>query len=248
MAGSFVGKTALVTGGARGIGRVIGEELAGCGARVVINDVRDAAAEETAQLFRQRGWEAEALAFDVASSAAVDAAVDGIRERWGRLDILVNNAGITGDALLIRMKDEDWERVLSINLKGAFFCARAAAKIMMKARSGRIINISSVVGEMGNAGQASYSASKAGLIGLTKTLARELAARGITVNAVAPGFIETDMTAKLDEKVKAEHFRAIPLGRYGSPIDVAKVVAFLASDDAGYITGQTIGINGGMYM
>jgi 3-oxoacyl-[acyl-carrier protein] reductase len=248
MSDTLTGKVALVTGGARGIGQVICRELASRGARIFVNDVRAEAAEEAAQTLKSGGAEAQAAVFDVSASQEVEAAIDGIRERSGRLDILVNNAGITGDALFVRMKDEDWERVLRINLTGSFFCARAAAKIMMKARYGRIISISSVVGQMGNAGQASYSTSKAGLIGLTKTLARELASRNITVNAVAPGFIETDMTAGLDEKVKAEHLRAIPLGRYGSAEDVAKLVGFLVSDVAGYITGQVIGVNGGMYM
>lgn len=243
------GKVALVTGGSRGIGRAVCCELAARGAFVYINYTsRTDAAEETLGACRQRGSDGAVLGFNVGESGAVDAAFDQIKEQSGRLDILVNNAGITSDGLLLRMKDEDWARVLNVNLSGSFYCARAAAKLMMKARSGRIINVSSVVGQMGNAGQASYVSSKAGLIGLTKTLARELASRGITVNAVAPGFIATEMTEKLTDEMKQEHLRAIPLARYGAPEEIASVVAFLASDGAAYITGQIVAVNGGMYM
>ena len=244
---SLEGKVALVTGGSRGIGRAICLELAQAGARVFVNFAANSqAAEETLALCSQES--SQAIRFDVAESQSVNAAVDAIREQAGGLDILVNNAGITSDGLLVRFKDEDWRRTLAINLDGAFFCARAAAKLMMKTRWGRIINISSVVGEMGNAGQAAYVSSKAGLIGLTKALARELAVRSITVNAVAPGFIETDMTRDLDPALRAQHANSIALGRMGEAKEVACVVAFLASNAASYVTGQVIGVNGGLYM
>lgn len=240
---------ALVTGGSRGIGRAICLKLASQGAKVLVNFTKGAeAANETVAQIVVAGGQAEAIGFDVASSEAVDQAFDQIKAKFGKLDILVNNAGISVDGLFLRLKDEDFDRVLKINLYGAMFCARAASKLMIKNRSGRIINISSVVGEMGNAGQVSYVSSKAGLIGLTKALARELSSREVTVNAVTPGFIETDMTMGLDEKLKAEHFKAIPLGRYGQASDVAELVTFLASPGSGYITGQVIGVNGGMYM
>lgn len=243
------GKYALVTGGARGIGRAICLKLASLGSNILVNDVPGApSTEETVKLCRELGVQAEVCAFDVSDSAAVESAFEGLRSKPGRLDILVNNAGISRDNLLIRFKDEDWSKTLAVNLTGAFNCARAAAALMMKARWGRIINIASVVGQMGNGGQAAYSASKAGMIGLTKTIAREIASRNVTVNAIAPGFITTDMTQALDEKVKAEHLKSIPLGRYGDPGEVANLVAFLAGDEAAYITGQVIGINGGMYM
>lgn len=242
-------KVALVTGGSRGIGRAICVKLAACGAHVVVNfHSGEAAAQETVGLCEQAGGSAEAVGFNVANSSAVDQAVAAIKDGKGRLDILVNNAGIAQDGVLVRTKDEVWDATLAVNLNGAFYAARAAAKLMMKARQGRIINISSVVGEMGNAGQAAYVSSKAGLIGLTKSLARELAVRNITVNALTPGFIETEMTGGLDEKLKSAHLSAIPLGRYGSAQDVAGMVSFLCSEDASYITGQVIGINGGMYM
>lgn len=244
--GKLSGQIALVTGGSRGIGRSICQALAKEGAFVYVNySSGAAAAEETVKLCEGNG---EAIGFNVADSAAVDAAITEIHKKSGRLDILVNNAGITADGLFIRYKNEDLDRVMSINLNGSFYCARAASKIMMKQRSGRIINISSIVGEMGNPGQSAYVASKAGLIGLSKALARELSARNITVNSITPGFIETDMTHGLDEKVKEKHFEVIPLARYGKPEDVAETVVFLASEGAGYITGQTIGVNGGMYM
>jgi 3-oxoacyl-[acyl-carrier protein] reductase len=193
-------------------------------------------------------WEAIAVAGDVAVTADADRLVDAAVAAYGRLDILVNNAGITRDGLLLRMKDEDWDAVLNVNLKGAFLCTRAAAKVMSKQRYGRIINISSVVGEMGNAGQANYCASKAGLLGLTKSVARELARRNVTVNAVTPGFIVTDMTEALPEKTREELASQIPLGRLGDAEDIAHAVLFLASDGAGYVTGQVLGVNGGMYM
>ena len=242
-------KVALVTGASRGIGRSIAVNLAKHGAFVIINfSSSPDAAKETLAAIREVGGDGELMQFAVQDSAAVDKAFDEIKAKHGQLDILVNNAGISRDGLLLRMKDEDWTQTLSVNLQGAFFCGRAAAKLMLKSKWGRIINISSVVGEMGNAGQVPYVSSKAGLIGMTKAMAKELASRNITVNAVAPGFIETDMTAALDEKIRSEHMKAIPLGRYGQADEVAELVSFLASDSSAYITGQTIGINGGMYM
>ena len=243
------GKVALVTGGSRGIGRAISIELASRGAKVYVNySSSSGAADETVKLCEEAGGSGEAIGFNVAESDAVDQALAKIKEQDEKIDILVNNAGIASDGVFIRMKNEDWDRVMAVNLSGVFYCARAAAKLMMKARSGTIINISSVVGEMGNAGQAAYVSSKSGVIGLTKSLARELALRNITVNAVTPGFIETDMTADLNEKLKEEHFKAIPLSRYGQPEDIASLVGFLSGSSAKYITGQVIGVNGGMYM
>ena len=244
---SLTGKVALVTGGSRGIGRAICLALARAGAKVFVNYASNSmAAEETVKLCPPES--AETLGFDVSSSESVDTAFDTIKQKAGKIDILVNNAGITSDSLLIRLKDEDWQKTLAINLNGAFFCGRAAAKMMMKARTGRIINISSVVGEMGNVGQVAYVSSKAGLIGMTKAMARELASRGITVNAVTPGYIETDMTKDLDPALREQLASNIPLGRTGHPEEVAAVVAFLAGDMAGYLTGQIIGVNGGLYM
>jgi 3-oxoacyl-[acyl-carrier protein] reductase len=242
-------KIALVTGASRGIGRAIAVALARQGAYVLINySSSPEAAQETLNEVRDVGGDGEVLKFAVQDSQAVENAFDGIKSRHGQLDILVNNAGISRDGLVLRMKDEEWLATLGVNLNGAFYCSRAAARLMLKAKSGRIINISSVVGEMGNAGQVPYVSSKAGLLGLTKALAKELASRSITVNAITPGFIETDMTAALDDKVRGEHMKAIPLGRYGKADEVANLTAFLASDAASYITGQVIGINGGMYM
>lgn len=249
-------KVALVTGGSRGIGRGICVALARAGAKVHVNYTNNAAAaEETVALCAaaqsQAGvtpGPAQAIQFDVAKAEDVDAAIESIKNHSGRLDILVNNAGVSHDGLLMRFKDEDWHKTIATNLDGAFYCARAASKIMVRARSGRIINISSVVGEMGNGGQVAYVTSKAGLIGMTKSMAKELSARSITVNAVAPGFIDTDMTKALDQKVIEELVKSVPLGRTGSAEEVAQLVTFLASDAAGYITGQVIGINGGLYM
>ncbi len=244
-----MGRVALVTGGSRGIGRAISQELAQRGAFVVINYTsRPDAAEDTLTAIRSAGGNGEIVGFDVSDSAAVEQAFSGIKERHGRLDILVNNAGLAIDGLVLRMKDEAWNRTIQVNLSGAFHCARAAAKLMIRAKAGRIINISSVVGEMGNAGQVPYVSSKAGLIGMTKALALELAERGITVNAVTPGFIDTDMTAALNEATKETMLREIPVGRFGSGQDIAAAVGFLASDSAAYITGQVLGVNGGMYM
>ena len=242
-------RVALVTGAARGIGRAIACALARPGLILYLNDVViDAEAEAARNEVAAQGADARLLQFNVADTAAVQAGIDKIMSESGRLDLLVNNAGITRDNLVMRMKEEDWDRVLEVNLKGAFNCIRAAAKPMVKQRSGRIINISSVVGAMGNAGQANYVASKAGLIGLTKAVARELASRNITVNAVAPGFIETEMTAALPEKVRAEMLAQIPLNRFGTPEEVAQAVLFLAGDAAAYLTGQVLHVNGGMLM
>ena len=243
------GRVALVTGASRGIGRAIAVALAKQGAYVLINySSSPEAAQETLGEVREAGSDGEVIQFAVQDSQAVENAFDGIKSRHGQLHVLVNNAGISRDGLVLRMKDEEWLATLGVNLNGAFFCSRAAARLMLKAKMGRIINISSVVGEMGNAGQVPYVSSKAGLLGLTKALAKELASRSITVNAITPGFIETDMTAALDEKLQQEHMKAIPLARYGKAEEVAQLAAFLASDAAGYITGQVIGINGGMYM
>jgi 3-oxoacyl-[acyl-carrier protein] reductase len=244
----FKGKTALITGSARGIGKVIAEKLAECGARVVISDVLQELADITAQEFIGKGYTAIAIKTDVTNASDVEHTIEEILAKFQTLDIVVNNAGITKDALMIRMSEEDWDRVININLKGAFLITQSAAKVMMKQRSGRIINISSVVGCMGNAGQANYAASKAGLIGLTKSAAKELAGRGITVNAIAPGYIMTEMTEKLPQAAKDAFLSNIPLKRAGTPDDIAGVVAFLASDSAGYITGQVIGVNGGLLM
>ncbi len=245
---SLNGKIALVTGAAQGIGRDIALALATDGADVAICDVNLEAAQKTAADIEALGKKSLALKANVAASADVIAMVDQVVEKFGRIDILVNNAGITRDGLILRMKDEDWDLVLSINLKGAFLCTKSALKYMTKQRGGTIINIASIVGAMGNAGQANYVASKAGLIGLTKTIAREYANRGITANAVAPGFIETAMTQALSETVRTELAKQIPLGKLGTPADVANAVRFLASPWASYISGQVIHVNGGMYM
>ncbi|SYZ72387.1 3-oxoacyl-(acyl-carrier-protein) reductase [Candidatus Zixiibacteriota bacterium] len=244
----FKGKTALVTGSARGIGKAIAERLANRGARIVISDVLAELAEATAAELKAKGYETAAIKANVTDPGDVNHLIEETLSRFQTLDILVNNAGITRDTLLVRMSEEDWDKVLDINLKGAFLVTQAAAKVMMKQRSGRIINISSVVGRMGNAGQANYAASKAGLIGLTKATAKELAGRSVTVNAVAPGYIATEMTEKLSEAAKEAFLANIPLKRPGTPDDIAGVVAFLASDDAAYITGQVIGIDGGLLM
>jgi 3-oxoacyl-[acyl-carrier protein] reductase len=243
------GKVALVTGGSRGIGRATAEALAAQGAHVIVNYVRgEEEARRVVEAIEARGGKAEALGFDVADLAASEEAITAAAKRLGRLDILVANAGVTIDNLLLRVKEEDIDRVLSVNVKGALGCARAALKVMMRARTGRIVFLSSVVAEMGNAGQSVYAASKAALLGLTKTLAREFASRGITVNAITPGFIDTDMTSSLGEGAKEGMLKAIPLGRTGRPEEVAAAVAFLCSDAASYITGETLRVNGGMYM
>lgn len=245
---SLEGKVAIVTGGARGIGKAICSRLADDGAKLAIVDILMEVAAETAAEFRTKGIEAEAFAANVADPGAVDGMVKNVLGTFGSVDILVNNAGITRDTLIVRMKEQDWDAVIAVNLKGTFNCIKAVARPMMKARSGKIVNIASVVGVMGNAGQANYSASKAGVIGLTKTAAKELASRGICVNAVAPGYIQTDMTEKLSEEARDAFLTVIPLQRAGSPGDVAGVVRFLAGPDADYVTGQVVNIDGGMVM
>jgi len=241
------GKVALVTGASRGIGAAIATGLAGCGATVAVNYAgSQQAAEDLVARIESSGGAAFALKADVSDPEQASALVDAVIEKMGRIDVLVNNAGIARDGLLVRMSDEDWDAVISTNLTGVFRVTRAAAKHMMKARSGSIVNITSVIGLVGNAGQANYAAAKSGVIGLTKSVARELAPRNVRVNAVAPGFIETDMTAGLSEQVRELASAQIAMKRFGSPDDVSKLVCFLASDDAGYITGQTVAVDGGM--
>jgi 3-oxoacyl-[acyl-carrier protein] reductase len=242
------GQVVMVTGGARGIGKAIAEKFAAQGADLVIADVSLQSAEETARELSEKGIKAKAVTMDVSKSSDVTKVFEEVVKELGRIDVLVNNAGITRDSLLLRMKEEDWDLVLSINLKGVFLCSKEAVKVMVKQRHGRIVNIASVVAFMGNPGQANYSASKAGIIGLTKTTAREYANRGITANAVAPGFISTAMTDALSENIRQEMLKSIPLGRFGSVDDVANAVTFFAMPGNGYITGQVIHVNGGMYM
>ena len=241
-------KVALITGAAQGIGKAIALKLADSGADVVIVDMNLEKAQETAKEIEGRGRRAVALKANVANLQETEAMIDETVAKLGAIHILVNNAGITRDALILRMKEEDWDAVISVNLKGVFNCTKAAVKHMVKQRYGRIINIASIVGEMGNAGQANYSASKAGVIALAKTVAREFASRNITCNAIAPGFIETAMTQALSEKVREELAKQIPMARLGTPEDVAEGVLFLVSDSSNYITGQVLNINGGMYM
>jgi len=243
----LTGRTAIVTGASRGIGRAVALSLAGAGATVVAA-ARGDHAEATAAEIAGAGGQAVAVSMDVTDAASVQAAVDATLERFGRVDVLVSNAGITRDQLLLRMKRGDWDAVLATNLTGAFICAQAVAKPMLRQRAGRIVFVGSVVGQMGNAGQANYAASKAGLVGFAKSLARELASRGVTVNVVAPGLIDTDMTRVVGESARAAWASSIPLGRLGSPEDVAAAVTFLASDAAAYITGQVLAVNGGMYL
>jgi 3-oxoacyl-[acyl-carrier protein] reductase len=243
------GKVALVTGASRGIGRAIALELARQGAKVAVNYAgSEAKANEVVEEIKKMGQEAVAIQADVSSAEAVERMVKTVLEQFSCIDILVNNAGITRDNLLMRMKEEEWDQVINTNLKGVFHCIKAVTRPMMKQRYGRIVNIASIVGISGNPGQANYVAAKAGVIGLTKTAARELASRNITVNAVAPGFITTDMTDSLSDELKAEMLKQIPLARFGEPEDIAKVVAFLVSDAASYMTGQTLHVDGGMVM
>lgn len=243
------GKVALVTGASRGIGRAIALRLAGEGAKVAINYAGNTAKAEAVKAeIEQNGGEAILVQADVADSSAVEAMVAKVTETFGQIDILVNNAGITRDGLLMRMKEEDFDAVVNTNLKGVFHCTKTVSKLMMKKRSGRIINMASVVGIMGNAGQTNYAAAKAGVIGFSKSAAKELAARGITVNVVAPGFIDTDMTAAMTDKAKELTLTGIPMKKMGTPEDVANAVLFLASDCASYITGQTVNVDGGMVM
>ncbi|MFJ7913433.1 MULTISPECIES: 3-oxoacyl-[acyl-carrier-protein] reductase [unclassified Lysinibacillus] len=243
------GKVAVVTGASRGIGRAIALKLADEGAKVVVNySGSQAKAEEVVATIQENGGEAIAVQASVSKTEEVSALMDAAVKTFGSLDILVNNAGITRDNLLMRMKEDEWDDVLDTNLKGVFLCTKAVTRQMMKQRAGRIINISSIVGVAGNAGQANYVAAKAGVIGLTKTTAKELASRNILVNAIAPGFIETEMTEQLSEDIKQGMLTQIPLAKLGQPEDIAKAVAFLASDDATYMTGQTLHIDGGMVM
>jgi 3-oxoacyl-[acyl-carrier protein] reductase len=242
------GKVALVTGGGQGIGQVIGNHLARIGAHVVFGDINLKNAEKSAKEVSASGGKASAILLNVTDPENVKVAFDSIKSEFKSLDILINNAGITKDGLFVRMKEDDWDSVLAVNLKGSFLCGQQAAKHMMKQRQGAIVNIASIVGVMGNAGQANYSSSKAGLIGLTKTMARELAPRNITVNAIAPGFIDTEMTRVLDEKIKDKLIEQIPLSRLGLPEDIAHSVVFLVSSSSSYITGQVLNVNGGMLM
>jgi 3-oxoacyl-[acyl-carrier protein] reductase len=241
-------KVALITGSARGIGKAVAVRLAEAGADIVVNDIAAAAAtlEATAGEIRTMGRKVLAVTADVSSAADVNKMVETAVAEMGRVDILVNNAGVTRDALLMRMSDEDWDTVVNIDLKSAFLCSRAVIRHMIKQRWGRIISIASVVGVMGNAGQANYAAAKAGVIGLTKSIAKEGGSRGITANAIAPGYIETKMTEGLSDETKKSYFSRIPLGAAGTPRDIAEAVAFLASEEAHYITGQVLGVDGGM--
>jgi 3-oxoacyl-[acyl-carrier protein] reductase len=245
---SLNGRVAVVTGASRGIGKAVALKLAAEGADLVVTATSLETAQLTADEIIRMGGKALALKVDVSVTAEVEALFTRTLAEFGRVDILVNNAGITRDGLLLRMKDQDWDAVIDVNLKGAFICTREAAKYMAKARYGRIVNISSVVGEMGNAGQSNYCASKAGMFGLTKATARELAKRNITVNAVAPGFIETDMTGGLSDKIRDSLLQQIPMERLGAPEDIAAAVYFLASAQSSYITGHVLSVNGGMYM
>jgi 3-oxoacyl-[acyl-carrier protein] reductase len=246
---SLEGQIALVTGASRGIGRAIALRLSRAGAYIVVNyHGNQAAAEESLGAIVAQGGQGELSRFDVSDENLLDTTVKNLVDRHKKIDILVNNAGVAIDNLLMRTKQVDWDQVIGTNLKGTVLCTKVVSRYMIRQRAGRIINLSSVVGQMGNVGQSLYAASKAGIIGFTKAIARELASRGVTVNAVAPGFIETDMTARLPEKLREEVLRSIPLGRFGSCDEVAETVLFLAAPGAGYITGQVVGVNGGLYM
>lgn len=244
----FKGQVSIVTGGARGIGRAIAENLAAKGVNIIIGDINIEEAKEACLRITEYGVKAKALSLDVTREEDVKDKFSGVVEEFGRIDILVNNAGITRDGLILRMKEEDWDRVIDVNLKSVFLCSREAVRIMSRQRYGRIVNIASVVAFMGNPGQANYCASKAGIVGLTKTIAKEYASRGVTANAVAPGFIQTPMTDVLPENIKEDMRKAIPLARFGTSEDVAHAVVFLASPESAYITGQVVHVNGGMYM
>lgn len=241
-------QVAVVTGSARGIGKTIALTLADAGANIVVSDLNVEAGKETEEEIKAKGRDALWIKADVSKSDQASHLMESSHERFGQVDILVNNAGITRDNLLMRMSEDEWDSVIAVNLKGTYNCIRAATRIFMKQHSGRIINIASVVGQMGNAGQANYASSKAGVIGLTKSVAKELAARNVLVNAIAPGFIETAMTEKLPEKIRESLLKLIPLGKLGQPEDVAKVVLFLSSEKSNYITGQVINVDGGMVM
>ncbi|MFQ6110884.1 MAG: 3-oxoacyl-[acyl-carrier-protein] reductase [Nitrospinota bacterium] len=241
-------KVALITGAAQGIGLAVATSLAEGGAHSLLADVNIEGAQREAERLREKGFKARALYLDVGDAAGVERALEEVLSQEGRIDILVNNAGIVRDGLLIRLRPSDWEDVLRVNLTGTYHCTRLVARSMLKQRSGRIINVASVVGLMGNAGQANYAASKAAIVGFTKAVARELAGRGVTVNAVAPGFIDTEMTRSMPAEARESFLAQIPVGRLGTPEDVASVVCFLASSEASYITGQVIQVNGGLYM
>lgn len=246
---SLEGQIAVVTGASRGIGRAIGLALGREGAYVVVNYLSNrAAAEESLAKIVTQGGQGELAPFDVADENQVEDAVKGIVDRHKKIDILVNNAGTTSDNLLMRVKPADWNQVIGTNLKGTVLCTKVVSRYMIRQRYGRIVNLSSVVGQMGNAGQSLYAASKAGIVGFTKAIAREIASRNVTVNVVAPGFIDTDMTAKLAEKLREDFLQAIPLGRFGTCEEVAEMIVFLAGHKAGYITGQVFSVNGGLYM
>lgn len=246
--GRFDGNVALVTGAARGIGRAIAEKLAAEGADLALCDLKADWLGDTAEAVKAAGHRAECYSVDVSNSEGVNGAVSAVLKDMGKVDILVNNAGITKDTLMMRMSESDWDAVMAVNLKGTFLFTKALTRPMMKQRSGAIVNIASIIGLIGNAGQCNYAASKAGVIALTKSSAKELAPRGVRVNAVAPGFISSKMTDALSEEVRSQMLANIPMGRFGEPADVAKVVAYLASDDATYITGQTLTVSGGMVM